>query len=516
MKLDFASLAFGYSIRVGGGTPNWATALGQSAGYKINPSDDVNELLKGMIYKAVKPSNIKFKNGKGGAFVTGDSADSPLVIASVFDKVYINDSLIENGKFILLISKDTSKSHNGRLRLKYGPDNTYIIDEENTFKNSDFLNLARHQLGLSDDACWFVSHLDIKDQDKLFFKAVIVNQNASKEYSDSSDLHASWDEHYNAEEVNELKLPPANNILLYGVPGCGKSHTIKEDYCKDSKYMERTVFHPDYTYSDFVGQILPKTKKDEHGNDAISYIFTPGPFTRILKAANSDKSHSYYLIIEEINRGNAPAIFGDIFQLLDRYDEADKEDNPTINIGESAYSINNADIAKEVYGDDEHPVTIPANLFIIATMNTADQNVFTLDTDFKRRWKMKSIPNNIADCKHANNNICDRNVSWAEFATKINDRILEYGDGNLSSEDTRLGGYFVKANELNDSSAFAEKVLMYLWNDAFKFDREKIFKNKYRSLEELITAFKKDAFDVFVDNLNFDNSLVEKASPTDS
>ena len=149
-------------------------------------------------------------------------------------------------------------------------------------------------------------------------------------------------------------------------------------------------------------------------------------------------------------------------------------------------------------------------------MNTADQNVFTLDTAFKRRWKMKSIPNNIADCKHANNNICDRNVSWAEFATKINDRILEYGDGNLSSEDTRLGGYFVKANELNDSSAFAEKVLMYLWNDAFKFDREKIFKNKYRSLEELITAFKKDAFDVFVDNLNFDNSLVEKASPTDS
>lgn len=170
MKLDFASLAFGYSIRVGGGTPNWATALGQSAGYKINPSDDVNELLKGMIYKAVKPSNIKFKNGKGGAFVTGDSADSPLVIASVFDKVYINDSLIENGKFILLISKDTNKSHNGRLRLKYGPDNTYIIDEENTFKNSDFLNLARHQLGLSDDACWFVSHLDIKDQDKLFLR----------------------------------------------------------------------------------------------------------------------------------------------------------------------------------------------------------------------------------------------------------------------------------------------------------------------------------------------------------
>ena len=117
MKLDFASLAFGYSIRVGGGTPNWATALGQSAGYKINPSDDVNELLKGMIYKAVKPSNIKFKNGKGGAFVTGDSADSPLVIASVFDKVYIND---RNDKAIRRYRNSTLRSDciNGVLRCK--------------------------------------------------------------------------------------------------------------------------------------------------------------------------------------------------------------------------------------------------------------------------------------------------------------------------------------------------------------------------------------------------------------
>ena len=92
---------------------------------------------------------------------------------------------------------------------------------------------------------------------------------------------------------------------------CLQSHEIKTKYCNDKKYMERVVFHPDYTYSDFVGQILPKTD-----GTTISYPFTEGPFTTILRKAICDPEHMYYLVIEEINRGNAPAIFGEVFQLL--------------------------------------------------------------------------------------------------------------------------------------------------------------------------------------------------------
>ena len=114
-------------------------------------------------------------------------------------------------------------------------------------------------------------------------------------------------------------ITTGRNVLLYGVPGVGKSHKINKEYCNDVKFMERVVFHPDYTYSDFVGQILPvlseKTKK-------LEYSFVMGPFTKILKKAVMDLEHNYYLIIEEINRGNAPAIFGDVFQLLDRYTKA--------------------------------------------------------------------------------------------------------------------------------------------------------------------------------------------------
>ena len=143
--------------------------------------------------------------------------------------------------------------------------------------------------------------------------------------------------------------------------------------------MERVVFHPDYMNTDFVGQILP-TVKGEGDEKEITYDFTPGPFTRVLKKAINDPGKHYYLVIEEINRGNAPAIFGEIFQLLDR--ESD---------GTSSYKITNYNIASEVFGNKETPVFIPSNLSILATMNTADQNVFTLDTAFQRRWDMKMI-----------------------------------------------------------------------------------------------------------------------------
>lgn len=170
----------------------------------------------------------------------------------------------------------------------------------------------------------------------------------------------------------EKRVSTGENILLYGVPGSGKSWTIQHEYCDDEKCMERLVFHPDYMYSDFVGQILPVVKKDDAGNEKVRYEFKPGPFTKILKKAYEDPKKSYYLVIEEINRGNAPAIFGEIFQLLDRMDE-DKEGYKK---GTSEYGITNENIALEVYGNADTKVRIPANLSILGTMNTSDQNVF--------------------------------------------------------------------------------------------------------------------------------------------
>lgn len=288
------------------------------------------------------------------------------------------------------------------------------------------------------------------------------------------------------------RLEGAENVLYYGVPGCGKSHTIAQR-CNDETHIERVVFHPDYTYSDFIGQILPRTD-----GTLISYPFVPGPFTRILKNSYDNPTEQWFLVVEEINRGNAPAIFGDIFQLLDRNKDPKKG-----KLGESKYSISNYDIAKWVYDDESRKVRLPSNLYILATMNTADQNVFTLDTAFKRRWLMKCIKNDISSAEHAKSTICGEAITWERFATVINAKIIELNETNLNGEDTRLGAYFVTPPELEDASIFAEKVLMYLWNDAFKYERDKVFKTEYKTLEDLIVGFETDKFAVFKDTINF-------------
>lgn len=274
------------------------------------------------------------------------------------------------------------------------------------------------------------------------------------------------------EYINEEdRVKDGENILYYGVPGSGKSFAIGKK-CSDARFMERVVFHPDYTYSDFVGQILPRLNK----NNKLEYVFTAGPFTRILKKAYKDPDNMYYLVIEEINRGNAPAIFGEIFQLLDRN-----------KYGTSEYGISNYDVAKEVYKDSDIAVKIPSNLTVLATMNTSDQNVFTLDTAFQRRWKMKHIPNRFNN-NHANDLIEGTKISWGGFATVINDMVIDINVDVSGSGDKRLGAYFAKTEELS-TDLFPEKVLKYIWDDAFRMEPDAVFDEKFKSLENVIEVY---------------------------
>lgn len=295
--------------------------------------------------------------------------------------------------------------------------------------------------------------------------------------------------------MEDIRVSGANNIILYGVPGSGKSHTLQNTYCENNNVVQKITFHPDYSYGDFVGQIMPILE-----NGVVSYSFIPGPFTNILKKAYHNPQTKHILVIDEINRGNAPAIFGEIFQLLDRL----KIDKDGLKKGTSEYSINNADIANIVYENKETAVRIPSNLWIVATMNTSDQNVFTLDTAFQRRFAMQLIENSFdnVDEGFKNKRILNTDISWQKFCSTINNFIAQNNVGLSSIEDKRLGVYFVSHDDLQTKKTFAYKVIKYLWDDAFKFDREAIFNTtKFNTLEAIVKHFTEKSgeaqFDIF-------------------
>lgn len=332
-----------------------------------------------------------------------------------------------------------------------------------------------------------------KISDIIFFKdevKKIIEIHLAVNYSYTSNPDEE-DEQDDFKNETTKGIIESANILFYGVPGCGKSHTVGKKYESKVKeeYTIRVVFHPDYTYSDFVGQIMPVLEKVENKDgieeEKLQYKFIPGPFTRILQLAEIHKDQQCLLIIEELNRGNAPAIFGEIFQLLDRKDN-----------GESKYGIYNADIAEKVYGDKNKSIKLPPNLTIVATMNTSDQNVFTMDTAFQRRWQMKHIPNRFTGesldektINHVAKHLPKSEISWGAFAQIVNQKMHTANLGFGGTEDKSLGVYFATDNDLDDAERFAEKVLKYLWDDAFKLGRKELFNDCSQGLSAVIEAY---------------------------
>ncbi len=380
-------------------------------------------------------------------------------------------------------------------------------------------------------------------------------------------------------ETEEKRLLPSKftptQTIYYGVPGCGKSHEIKKKLKNVPDYNKiRTVFHPEYCNADFVGQILPEVNINADGRSIVEYKFKPGPFTEIVRRAYLNPDENFYLVIEEINRGNAAAIFGEMFQLLDRLDADENADEVSsehiYGKGWSSYGVDNQDVnayirnqvvisqekpehcsnvtgsagdlnprlyksmdiesenvtvtwreknengftpkSKHIHFTANTAIRLPPNLSIYATMNTSDQNVFTLDNAFQRRWEMKQIPNDLKNTgdsaaqyhrtikkvkkTESREETIDTNVQWGDFRKAINEVIMDSAQANgLSSmEDKRLGGWFY-----TESDNFAEKVLKYLWDDAFKFDRPNQF-NDVTTLEELVEKFNgDDGFNVFKD-----------------
>lgn len=505
MNIDISSIMFNMDLPVGG-QPAWGTSLGQSEGHKFTYPGYEN-ILVGLVYNKISDiENIFCPLGRGG----NKQSEYEMILAGQFNKIFANGVYIPDASFIMLLVKQlvagpSAQQHIGRRILKYNNGITYKSEPIN---DQCYKSIAT-TLGMSDNAAWFVSNVEVKNQDELHFKVHIADRNNKILFSNSDERKA-----FCQKLAGFKRQLGGTNIIYYGAPGCGKSFRVNKalnDSHVLSENRVRVTFHPDFSNSDFIGQILPyvETRIDENGKpkDYVEYKFNPGPFTIALKRAY-ETNDMVYLILEELNRGNASAIFGDLFQLLDRVKDINEN-----NYGESEYPICNPNVQKYlndelrksgIINEDITELKIPSNLSIIGTMNSSDQNVFTLDTAFKRRWEFIQVGNDIEKDEQHNYKkwfIPGTNVTWEKFLTIINNNILEYKIHNQTNEDKRLGKYFVArecltekvediANAAEAARKFAYKVFEYLWNDVCKIGREDWFDiSLYKTLEVLIESF---------------------------
>lgn len=318
-------------------------------------------------------------------------------------------------------------------------------------------------------------------------------------------------------------------LIYYGAPGTGKSNAIKRKVDEMGLPNVRTTFHPDSDYSTFVGSYKPKVidmpvlsiigeKAVETGRTEkkIVYEFVPQAFLKAYTGAWKNQNTPFFLIIEEINRGNCAQIFGDIFQLLDRKDGVSEypitpdEDIQKFLLTDEKYGFaglseeQKAGIPTEILSGEI--MRLPKNLHIWATMNTSDQSLFPIDSAFKRRWDWKYIK--IAEGRDSKTKTLLKwtvmfkyyeddkpysfECSWWEFIKAINEKIASA----TSSDDKKLGYFFCKPEEKSstiiDKERFVGKVVFYLWNDVFKDEENAIFKVNDSKKEPSFDAFYKE------------------------
>lgn len=525
MKVDVTTIFFNSVIPEATATAPWCVSIGQGKEKKINASiDGLQDILDGLIYKAVRE--------QGFVDLSAGSKNNEYLLLSIFDKVFVNGSQINNLQMVVALVREHTKSHEGRLRISLPP-YAKFDDGEIKFSNEQSYQAISEFLGcgnIYDGGCWFVDDISVHDQDELHFSCVVVNQNERMSYRTSQLRSAEW-QGLVPEEHNYVRIPcilQSNDtlqLIYYGAPGTGKSFTI--DQVTNETNSVRTTFHPDSDYASFVGAYKPtmapmpvhafvgttvhhakNSENKEAYEKKIVYKYVPQAFLKAYveawKRYSAGKDNPYYLVIEEINRGNCAQIFGDLFQLLDRN-----------NMGCSSYAISaDEDIAQFLREDERgfgklteeqknaiasfvlkkdseveekigpeilngSKLLLPPNLRIWATMNTSDQSLFPIDSAFKRRWNWEYMPIEYDPVdKHTKEpirwklEICGKIYYWGQFLEFINPKILKL----TLSEDKQMGYFFAKPDKKGSDGkldtisqkVFVNKVLFYLWTDVLK------------------------------------------------
>lgn len=416
-----------------------------------------------------------------------------------------------------VIYADSDVFHIGRVESDYYYDDSDRPEQDFDYKNNRKVKWLKKGISRSTISAEF--HRALMTAMSIF----TINDYKSAVVDLIKDVYVKDENEDMEEEYMELVYNTSldsdfdRNRIIFGAPGTGKSFTLNEQAkglidATDGR-VERVTFHPDYTYSQFVGAYKPTMD----GKD-IRYEFVPGPFMRVyveaLKSGRTDNPQPFLLIVEEINRAKVAGVFGDIFQLLDRDDD-----------GVSVYEIQASEDIKKYLAEklggqpsDYTNIRIPNNMFIWATMNSADQGVFPMDTAFKRRWSFEYLGIDAGEDKLPTGGkftIAGTEIEWNKLRKGINAKMTS-PDFHIN-EDKLMGPFFLSGKLLKSDEdgniintqkfidVFKSKVLMYLYEDAIKQRKHDFFHNcdtsKYSSVCD---AFDEHGVEIFGSNFMSD------------
>lgn len=420
---------------------------------------------------------------KLGIYLSVIRADNLLNYISLYDnRPYLSSTQIEEPFNYSKSTDFNSETISYKTNLKLNKDfsrNRIIFGAPGTGKSYSLNNDCRELLGENNESDYerVTFHPDYSYANFVgTYKPVMIENNTSYDIDNGEReiLMVLQDKNKSAQcKYDELKNNP--NIPKSLAP-------ILVSFCNGKKFETDKVYDAQKGHGIALQQYL-QLKPLEPKSSEISYKYVPGPFMRLyvkaLKnvqdvAKGTASPRPFLLIIEEINRANVAAVFGDIFQLLDRNDDNTSE--YPIQASEDIKKY----IAQELGGSPERyaKIKIPDNMFIWATMNSADQGVFPMDTAFKRRWDFTYLGINDKADEIANQYVILSNntrVYWNGLRMAINDYLAKIG----INEDKQLGPYFLKKDVVKNSKKFCEtfkhKIIMYLFEDAAKQKRASLF-----------------------------------------
>ncbi|WP_370391077.1 AAA family ATPase [uncultured Winogradskyella sp.] len=254
----------------------------------------------------------------------------------------------------------------------------------------------------------------------------VTNRQTPQIFTKTEDSH--W------EIINELvdELAPELRELKDSVDN------YQPDSNKEIKRYEFVTFHQSFAYEDFIEGIKPILPKEGEELKDLGYTIEPGVFQRLCKRAEIDQENRYAIFIDEINRGNVSAIFGELITLieLDKRKGAENELSITLPYSKEKFSV-------------------PSNVDIYGTMNTADRSVEALDTALRRRFEFKEMMPNLKLLKEKE----VEGVRLSEMLKKINERIEL-----LVDRDHTIGhSYLINVDsKIKLANAFKNKIIPLL------------------------------------------------------